>query len=467
MRRSAALLLAAAVLSMPAVGSTEDERPWEIGILAGAGMGDDTFLGSSNDSDLRPLFGGRLGYHFSTRLSLGFDATWVDYSGEPTLFGDVSEMALRVGPEWYFNPRSNWQFFLNVGGGLMTFSPDTGDDDHRGFASLGLGLRRAWRPGALRFELRGDRTVSGADTMGDSQFTVAKLVAGWTWGIGGRAVDSDGDGVRDKADQCPNTPHGCTVDARGCPLDGDGDGVCDGLDRCPDTPAGWPVDADGCSQDSDGDQVPDGKDKCPDTPKGCSVNTEGCPTDADGDRVCDGIDSCPNTPRGCQVDPRGCPQDADGDGVCNGVDQCPDTEKGLKVDPQGCPPALPAPPPPPPAYIPEPKKELVLEGVYFETASAQLKPESQATLDKVAASLQQFPDVKILVAGHTDSVGTAAYNMKLSTARAKSVRDYLVAKGVNPANLDSSGFGESQPVADNNTAEGRARNRRVGLRRRD
>ena len=89
--------------------------------------------------------------------------------------------------------------------------------------------------------------------------------------------------------------------------------------------------------DSDGDGVVDPKDECPDTPKGCIVDARGCPLDGDGDGVCDGIDQCPETPKGCIVDVRGCPLDSDGDGVCDGIDQCPDTPKGVRrLDEKGC-----------------------------------------------------------------------------------------------------------------------------------
>ena len=90
-------------------------------------------------------------------------------------------------------------------------------------------------------------------------------------------------------------------------------------------------------RDTDGDGVPDRKDACPDTPRGATVDAKGCPKDSDGDGVLDGIDQCPGTAKGCAVDEKGCPKDSDGDGVCDGVDQCPETGPGLKVDAQGCP----------------------------------------------------------------------------------------------------------------------------------
>ncbi len=460
-RHACILALTLGLLGVSAVRATsEDERPGELGILVGAGTGDSKILGSDHDNDIAPLGGLRFAWHFGQRVSAYVDGTWVGYTGDKALFGDINEYAFRAGPEWYANPESKWQFFVNLGAGAMKLDSDLGGSDGRGFVSMGIGGRRGWQPGSFRIELRGDRTVTSAEGLNGADVSAIKLVAGWSFGIGPLPKDTDGDGVYDKKDKCPDTPHGAIVDAKGCPKDSDGDGVWDGIDQCPDTPHGWPVDARGCPLDSDGDGVPDGKDKCPNTPKGCTVNADGCPKDSDADGICDGVDACPNTPGGCTVDARGCPSDADGDGVCDGLDKCPGTPRGAKVDANGCPP-----PPPPPVFIPQSKKELVLEKVYFETDSAKLKPESAETLDKVAASLKDFPDVKIQVAGHTDSTGSAAHNMKLSEARAASVMEYLVSKGVNPANLSAKGYGETEPVADNKTAEGKAQNRRVGLRR--
>ena len=286
---------------------------------------------------------------------------------------------------------------------------------------------------------------------------------GLGFGFGGSPKDTDGDGVVDRKDKCPNTPRGAIVDATGCPLDADGDGVYDGIDKCPDTPKGVKVDASGCPLDSDGDGVADYLDKCPSTPRNVKVDKDGCPVDGDGDGVPDYLDKCPGTPKGVRVDRDGCPPDSDGDGVSDYLDKCPDTPRGVKVDSSGCPLA-----PPPPAHTTEPifkagKKSLVLEGVNFEYDKAKLTAESEVVLDRVAASLVDWSDVNVEIAGHTDSRGADAYNMKLSQARADAVRDYLASKGVAASRMTTKGYGETTPIADNKTDAGRAKNRRVEL----
>ncbi len=141
------------------------------------------------------------------------------------------------------------------------------------------------------------------------------------------------------------------------------------------------------------------------------------------------------------------PVDSDGDGVFDEQDRCPVTPRGTAVDEFGCP----------------RKGTITLVGVNFENNSAKLVSQSLAMLDAVAADLVKYPSLKVEVQGHTDSVGSDAYNLKLSQGRADSVRDYLVARGVAVAQLAARGYGESRPVADNTTAEGRAQNRRVAM----
>ena len=198
--------------------------------------------------------------------------------------------------------------------------------------------------------------------------------------------------------------------------------------------------------DSDGDGVVDSKDQCPGTPAGTKVDAKGCELDSDGDGVVDSKDRCPGTPAGAKVDSKGCELDSDGDGVVDSKDQCPNTPAGATVDAKGC--AL----------------GIVLENVQFELNSGELTAESKGILDKVAASLNARKDVtSVMVIGHTDSSGAASYNQSLSEKRAKAM-DYLVSQGVASGILSSKGMGESAPIADNGTAEGRAKNRRVELK---
>lgn len=229
--------------------------------------------------------------------------------------------------------------------------------------------------------------------------------------------------------------------------DSDGDGIPDRIDKCPNTPRGTPVDSDGCPLDSDGDGVPNFRDQCPNTPPGAKVNVNGCSIDDDRDGVPNDIDQCPNTPYGVPVDVRGCPLDSDNDGVPNKIDQCPGTLPGMKVNSRGC-------------VI---SQNVDIEGVHFEFNKARLMLDSKTVLNNVAKALTNEPDVSIIIAGHTDSVGSDAYNKRLSQQRAQSVVDYLISKGIDSSRLRAVGYGESKPIADNSTDEGRERNRRVEL----
>jgi OOP family OmpA-OmpF porin len=281
----------------------------------------------------------------------------------------------------------------------------------------------------------------------------------WPWPFGrAMANDSDGDGVTDDLDACPDTPKGARVDATGCPQDGDGDGVFDGIDKCPDTPRGATVDAKGCPSDSDGDGVFDGIDQCPGTPKGSTVDAKGCPADEDGDGVVDGIDQCPGTPKGATVDAKGCPSDSDGDGIWDGIDLCPNTPAGTKVDAKGC------------AVDVSQTETIFLDtgvirtaAILFDTDKATIKPESHKALTEIGNILVQWPQLKIEIGGHTDSSGGDAHNQTLSEARAKSVLDYLTTNfpKISASQYTTKGYGEGTPVADNATAAGRKENRRV------
>ncbi len=259
----------------------------------------------------------------------------------------------------------------------------------------------------------------------------------------GGTKDSDRDGVPDDIDVCPDTPIGVKVDRNGCPVDSDKDGIPDYMDRCPDTPIGVKVDKNGCPVDSDKDGVPDYIDRCPNTPIGIKVDKSGCPVDSDKDGVPDYMDKCPNTPAGVKVDKDGCPVDSDKDGVPDYMDRCPNTPKGYKVDEKGC-------------FV-----EARLE-IHFDVNKATVKPEYIPEIEKFARFLKENPDIKVEIQGHTDNTGSAEYNLKLSQKRAEAVKRILVEKfGISPDRIIAKGYGESMPVAPNDTEEGRAKNRRV------
>ena len=188
---------------------------------------------------------------------------------------------------------------------------------------------------------------------------------------------------------------------------------------------------------------------CTDTPPaGALLDEQGCATDGDNDGVVTGVDLCIGTPEGVTVDSVGCALDDDQDAVPNYLDLCPATPYGAIVDPDGCP------------LVGE--KLLTLTGINFAFDSSELTSDSELILSE-AVDLLEGTDavIAVQVEGHTDSTGPEQYNADLSEARAQAVVDYLVSQGVNANSLVAVGMGEAQPVDSNDTAAGRAANRRV------
>lgn len=194
--------------------------------------------------------------------------------------------------------------------------------------------------------------------------------------------------------------------------------------------------------DDDRDGVPNSGDQCPHTPQGAAVDHRGCSLDSDGDGVVDSLDQCPGTPRGTDVDTRGCPLDRDGDGVLDSSDRCPDTPRGASVNRDGC---------------------WIIKDLHFRVNDATILSSATRTLQHVGSILKQNSNLRVEIQGHTDSTGNDRYNKSLSDRRAKAVRNYLVRHGVSSKRLSSHGYGEERPIASNDTAAGRAENRRVQL----
>lgn len=234
-------------------------------------------------------------------------------------------------------------------------------------------------------------------------------------------LDSDNDGIPDSEDKCPNTPG--LAKYNGCPIpDSDNDGINDELDKCPNTPGlakynGCPV------PDSDNDGINDDNDKCPSVPG--VERYQGCPIpDSDNDGVNDEEDNCPHMAG--TVANHGCPE----------IDQSTQS----KVD------------------------GMAKNISWTTTTGYTISSRSNKSLDQVAGMLQADPNLKVSVGVHTDNVGSDDKNKTLTQDRANAIKAYLVSKGVSESQIDASGYGEEQPIADNTTAAGRAKNKRVELK---
>lgn len=289
--------------------------------------------------------------------------------------------------------------------------------------------------------------------------------------------DLDKDGILDYADECIDVPG--PAENKGCPYgDRDEDGIMDNADACIDVPG--PVENNGCPYaDIDDDGVLDAADECIDVagPK----ENNGCPyADKDDDGIFDVIDECIDVPgpkenNGCPwgdkdrdgvldkddecidiagpVDNKGCPRaDTDKDGVQDVDDNCPLTPG--PVENKGCP-------------VIEPIEieiiRLAFENLEFEYDKAIIRPTSYDELDELAALLVRKPAYGLKLAGHTDSDGSDEYNLILSKNRADAVKTHLVNKGVNPLKIVTEYYGESEPIATNDTPEGKQKNRRVEM----
>ncbi len=226
--------------------------------------------------------------------------------------------------------------------------------------------------------------------------------------------DTDGDGVFDENDKCPEVAG--VVENDGCPIDRDGDGVADEKDKCPRT-AG-PIANNGCPFDKDKDGVPDNKDNCPDL----------------------AWDS-----------PTGCPPDTDGDGVYDPNDKCP-KEAGSKLN-DGCP------------MITKEEKAYLQEirDIQFATGTSNLERASTRRLIGLKDILEKRAQASVLIYGYTDNAGDPQKNMDLSFARAEACKKFLIDSGIDASRIIAKGFGETRPLpgVDQATEEGKRANRRV------
>jgi OmpA-OmpF porin, OOP family len=289
----------------------------------------------------------------------------------------------------------------------------------------------------------------------------------------GKAKDTDGDGISDKKDICPDVAG--KIEFMGCP-DSDNDGVKDSEDKCPQVAGlkelgGCPdQDADGITDaedkcpslkgtaqyqgcpDSDGDTVVDPDDKCPN--EAGVVALQGCP-DKDSDGVADADDKCPT--QAGKANLQGCP-DRDGDNIADADDKCPDVA-GVKEE-QGCPSKRVT-----ASQVSEVEDKLAMaaKSINFQVGSNIITKDSYDDLDQVLAILKQYPESKFSIEGHTDNVGNAAQNKALSQRRADAVKKYFTDKKIDTKRIAAKGFGSEKAIGDNKTKEGQAKNRRVEI----
>ena len=325
----------------------------------------------------------------------------------------------------------------HIGGGYTWMG-----DASAGTVNGGLGLN-LWFTENIGLSLQSTYKHSFDDTRTPNVDVASHLqhFAGLTFKFGGK--DTDGDGIYDKDDACPEVFG--LKEFNGCP-DTDGDGIMDSADACPEV-AGL-KELNGCP-DRDGDGITDLEDACPDV-KGSKM-MKGCP-DTDGDGVADNVDKCPEV-KGPKEN-AGCPwPDTDGDGVADKDDKCP-TVKGTVAN-NGC-----------PEVSEETMKKLneYAKTILFDSGKASFQKQTYPVLQAITAILKEYPESRFSIEGHTDSDGSDALNQKLSEDRAAAVKDYLIENGINFERLSSKGFGESMPIDSNKTKAGKANNRRVEVK---
>lgn len=391
----------------------------------------------------------KLDHLFLLNIALEYaPADWItlftEFSGEARVANiergfKLGEDPLRLSPGISVTPPGG--LFLNLGMDISLAS-DTVFEYVTDGKRLAVGIEPRWRL---------------AGTVGWAGFVMAQ--------------DADHDGIKDNKDRCPQDPEDIDgfEDKDGCPdLDNDADGIPDLKDKCPNDAEdvdGF-EDKDGCpDNDNDKDLVADVDDQCPNVPEDLDgfEDKDGCPEwDNDKDGIPDSVDHCMNIPEDVDgfQDKDGCPDyDNDLDEVPDSVDSCPDVPG--EIDNKGCPGEE------KPKAMEIKRGRVILRGVNFESGKAVLTEDSYVVLDRVAASLAEWPEIRVEIRGHTDSVGSRAFNRRLSGRRADSVRSYLMSRGIPPDRLTARGIGEDEPIAENTTAQGRFSNRRVELHRID
>ena len=414
-------------------------------------------------------YGVSFGYNFSKHWAAELTGSYYTMEELSPGIQEFDVVNAKIDALYHFQPDEKIVPYFIVGLGGLSIEQDAASTEHSNedfSANYGFGFKfftTDWL--AIRTEVKHlfRFDVSEGGTKHNKTYNNLLLSAGFLFQLGGveeisgKLIDSDDDGIVDNRDRCPDTPPGYGVDGNGCPVDSDSDGVVDAEDLCADTESGTEVDANGCPlvteevivEDADSDGILDINDKCPNTPAEIPVNSYGCPSDSDGDTIFDIDDDCPNTPAGTAVGPDGCGPD-EVNIKTRYEDDASMAEAFRSEHPEGTDLAALA------------KKESIDLDISFAPNRSTIDPQYDADMKQAAAFIAAHPGVKIAVEGHTDSTGSKATNKRLSQKRADTVRWIMVRDyGVDPKRIVATGFGESQPIADNSSQDGRARNRRV------
>ncbi|AZQ43363.1 OmpA family protein [Nonlabens ponticola] len=444
------IFVAAAVLFSASFATAQDEsNRWAVAVGVNAidlypvgeedqGLGGyfDEFFNTEHYNFLEIPARVEVGYYVGDGIVAtgAFSANTIDRAGDMRI-DELTYVSLDGGLKYQLNELWNGDIFrpyLGVGGSYQFLGDESSFGTFNG--SVGFDIKLIDN---IFFNLQTTYKHAFEDTNPKhfQHFAGVKFA----WG----AVDTDGDGIPDNKDECPETPG--LPEFNGCP-DTDGDGIKDSEDECP-LVAG-PAETNGCP-DTDGDGVLDKDDECPNEAGLAALN--GCP-DADGDGIADKDDECPNEAGLAKFN--GCP-DTDGDGIADKDDACPN-EAGV-AELNGCP------RPAEPTVKEQEQLNAYARTILFELNKSSIKQESAETLQDIIDILEKYPDSEFFIEGHTDSSGSNAYNLKLSNERANSVMRYLVNGGIDPDRLTAKGFGEEQPIATNKTAAGRQQNRRTEI----
>ncbi|MFW6254611.1 MAG: OmpA family protein [Chitinivibrionales bacterium] len=415
--------------------------------------------------------------HLNVGASFSLDFDRDTYNGDNTVIG---QLALE------YTPAEIISLFVDVSGQSRWYNLERSLDFSQDLLMVSPGLQIK-APSGVKLLLSGDFCLSSLvkddarrdweDVDGRYNYsTSAHPRFGFQFAIAWEGFltpqDDDHDGIKNDVDRCPKDPEDLDgfEDSDGCPdYDNDKDNIPDSTDKCPGEPEDMDgfEDEDGCPDpDNDGDGIPDLEDQCPRLAEDFDgiEDKDGCPDgDNDKDGIPDSVDRCPNDPEDFDnfEDDDGCPDiDNDKDGIPDLKDKCPNEPETFNNidDEDGC-----------PDKKVEKKKEInmpkqqIMHGVNFRSGRAEMTNDSWVYVDRLMDTLKEFPQVTIEIRGHTDSIGRYETNMRLSQKRAESVRQYMISRGIAPDRIRAVGYGSSVPVADNRTASGRSKNRRIEI----